>query len=648
MNPGDGLIKPRVYPRGWRRMAFGLLLSALALPAMALGLGQLQVKSRPGEPLLAEIPIISSDPSELQGLQARLASPETFRRIGLEPPQGIVSGLQFTPAVDARGRPVIRVTSSAPVQQAGLTFLVEVDWGQGRLVREYSALVDAPRTVAAPVAPPVQTPVQAPAATIQRDPTPPPAAPAPAPMPASAAPPRAASAPAPAPVQAPPPQPAPAPAAPAPQASPAVARPANPAPAPAAQTAASREVRRGDTLARIAAGLPGTDGYSLDQTMLALLRTNPDAFIGQDINRLRAGAVLRTPEASELSRYSATQAAGMVREQVANWRQARRAQAQPVAEAAASAPAEAARTQPTRAAAAAAPRRAADARLEIAPPQAADGTRAGTQSGTNAGGEGEMLRQELQQTKETLAARDAEVAELKARVADLEQMQQQQQRLIAMKDNALANTQQGAASAAASSQAQPAGAEAATQPQGASAWLWVLPLALLVAAVAWWLRRRSRAPAAARPAEGAVPKVSDQFAKSDSDDARAGVAASAAVAAADAPATAAPGWAGRAHKPAAPAPKHASKLVVAADSAAPTWMAGPGAMDATAPADSGDASTLAALNQAPAGRERIELARAYAELGDRNTARSLLQEVIDGNGDEALRSEAARLLQSLG
>ena len=127
------------------RVVLGVLLGILAVPAFALGLGQIQVKSRPGEPLLAEIPIVSSDPTELQGLQARLASPDTFRRIGLEPPQGIVSDLQFTPAVDERGRPVIRVTSTAPVQQAGLTFLVEVDWGQGRLVREYSALVDAPR-----------------------------------------------------------------------------------------------------------------------------------------------------------------------------------------------------------------------------------------------------------------------------------------------------------------------------------------------------------------------------------------------------------------------------------------------------------------------------------------------------------------------
>ena len=112
--------------------------------AHALGLGQIQVKSGLGEPLLAEIPVISSDPSELVDLDAGLASPETFTRIGLEPPVGIVADLRFTVGSDAQGRPVIRVTTAQPVTQPLLDFLVQVDWGQGRLVREYSATVGAP------------------------------------------------------------------------------------------------------------------------------------------------------------------------------------------------------------------------------------------------------------------------------------------------------------------------------------------------------------------------------------------------------------------------------------------------------------------------------------------------------------------------
>ena len=78
--------------RSWA-IACGLLLAVLAWPAFALGLGQIEVKSQAGQPLLAEIPVISADPSELEGLQARLASPDTFRRIGLDPPTGLVSDL---------------------------------------------------------------------------------------------------------------------------------------------------------------------------------------------------------------------------------------------------------------------------------------------------------------------------------------------------------------------------------------------------------------------------------------------------------------------------------------------------------------------------------------------------------------------------
>ncbi len=621
MDAGDLLL-----PRSWRRIALGLLLAVLAAPAFALGLGQIRVKSQPGQPLLAEIPIISSDPSELQGLQARLASPETFRRIGLEPPQGIVSDLQFTPAVDEDGQPVIRVTSRAPVQQAGLTFLVEVDWGQGRLVREYSALVDAPRTVAAPIAPPVQAPVAAPVGVIERPAPPPapapvavPAPPAPTPAPVATVPPRPA---------APPPPPAVAPAPPRPQA---------PAPRQAQAAPEYGPVKRGETLAQIAGGLPAAKGYSLDQTMLALLRANPDAFIGEDINRLRAGAVLRVPGGDELSRYNASEAAAIVREQVANWRQARRAQAQPVAaDGAAAAPSQQA-ASPRRAAnntpAATAPRRAASARLEIAPPQAAAGTRAGTQSGASAGGEGEMLRQELQQTKESLAARDAEVQELKTRVAELEQLQQEQQRLIAMKDGALAGAQQKLAQNQAAQPVQPAAAQdAATPPSSGPAWWWLLPAALLVALIAWWLgRRRARD---AQP-KAVINSISEDFAAS-SKPAASSKAASAPEPApppAEAPA-AAPVWASRAK----PAPAPAKPAAAAPSGRTPTWMAG----EATAEADA-----IAPLNQAPAGSERIELARAYVELGDRNTARTLLQEVLD-SGDAAAREAAQRMLQTLG
>jgi pilus assembly protein FimV len=589
------------------RAALGLLLGVLAVPAFALGLGQIRVKSRPGQPLLAEIPIVTSDPTELQGLQARLASPDTFRRIGLEPPRGIVSGLRFEPALDQDGKPVIRVTSVEPVQQAVLTFLVEVDWGQGRLVREYSALVDPPRSLAATAAPQVQAPEATGAPTIQRpapDATPVPAPPA-AETQASqtAASPTAVS-------------PSPSPAAPA-QAATTPAPPTEERP-----SSTNYAVKAGDTLSEIAGRLGDTGGYSLDQTMLALLRSNPEAFIGEDINRLRAGAVLRMPSQDELSRYGTAQASAMVREQVANWRRARQAQAQPAA-----APADAGARTAEGAAPDAGAKRVADARLEIAPPPASAGAQADTQSGASAGGEGEMLRQELQQTKETLAARDAEVTELKARVAELEQLQKEQQRLLAMKDDALAGAQQRLAATNAAQQAPSAPADASSTAAGSGpAWWWLLPVALVAGALGWWFRRRR----AGAPAP-ATQRVSDSFAKP------ATAKAAAKTARADAeppPAAPAPVWAGKT-KQAPPASPSVSPPPPPVD-AAPTWMQG----------SSTEAGTAAASDQAPPGRARIELARAYADLGDHGVARSLLQEVIAG-GDAQAREEAERVLQSL-
>ena len=77
-------------------LSLALALALASCTAAALGLGQIEVKSKIGQPLLAEIPIISSDPAELEQLQARLASPETFARIGLRPPMGVIADLQFT------------------------------------------------------------------------------------------------------------------------------------------------------------------------------------------------------------------------------------------------------------------------------------------------------------------------------------------------------------------------------------------------------------------------------------------------------------------------------------------------------------------------------------------------------------------------
>jgi len=599
------------------------ILALLAGPATALGLGQIQVKSQPGQPLLAEIPIISSDPAELQGLEVRLAPPETFERVGLQPPTDDVSALHFEPALDARGNPVIRVTSAVPLQQPLLTFLVEVNSNGIRLVREVSALLDAPRTVAAPMQPPIQAPAVAPSNTIIRPVEAPVAtAPLPAPAPAPVVP-----APTPTPVTAIPPSPAAIPA-------PVAVAAAAPAVAPAAEYG---PVRQGQTLSQIAGQLDTAPGYSLDQTMLALLRTNPDAFIGDDINRLKKGAVLRVPQADELSRYSASQAAAVVREQVANWRETRRPTPQPAAVAGAPAtPVAQASTTPSSNINKPAPR-VTDARLEIVPPSASNGRRAGTRSGIDAGGEGDMLRQQLQETKETLAARDAEVQELKTRVADLEKLQQQQQQLLTMKNSELAAAQQNLAKTNQAAAAPVAQAQqpVPVSPQPASRapiWLWGGIALIAMALLGWWLssRRRSVPPAprlfdtAALAASVPMPEtdVVDDIAAADE-----GVYAPQDVEGDEEAMT---------PEPAGTPVSAVSAAWGGISTTEPTWHAGPAATATAAP------MAAEAINAS----QQLELARAYLDMGDDNAARELLRDVLDGR-DPAARAEAARLLRDL-
>lgn len=146
--------------------------------------------------------------------------------------------------------------------------------------------------------------------------------------------------------------------------------------------------------------------------------------------------MLRTPQEDALAQVGAAEAAVMVREQAAQWRQARSAVPQPAEAGAAAA---AAATPPAATPAAAAGN---GARLEIAPAVASQTNKAGVTSGTSAEGEGEMAaNQQLQQAKEDIATRDAELQDLRSRVADLEKLKQQQQALIAMKDSDLAAAQ---------------------------------------------------------------------------------------------------------------------------------------------------------------------------------------------------------------
>ncbi|MFM7706364.1 MAG: FimV/HubP family polar landmark protein, partial [Rubrivivax sp.] len=213
----------------------------------------------------------------------------------------LLAGMEVSLQRRADGRSVIRLSSSRAVQEPFLDVILELTWAAGRLVREYTLLVDPPRAAAAPAA------VTAPVAGAAPAAAPAPAAPAtPAQTPAAAPPAAPATAPV---VAAATPAPAPAPAtagAPAVAPATAAARAAPPTPVPAAaagargSAAGPLRVKPGDTLGGIAQRVR-PEGVSLDQMLVALFRANPQAFIGGNLNLVKAGAVLEVPSAEQVA-----------------------------------------------------------------------------------------------------------------------------------------------------------------------------------------------------------------------------------------------------------------------------------------------------------------------------------------------------------
>ncbi|HEY6123789.1 MAG TPA: FimV/HubP family polar landmark protein [Steroidobacteraceae bacterium] len=248
-----------------------VLLAFLLLPGIshALGLGDVHLNSPLNAPLDAEIELVNATPEDLATLDAKLASKETFERYGLEWPQ-FMSTVTVTRDRSASGGQVLRIRSSETVTEPFLTLLIEASWARGRLVREYTVLLDPP--------------VFAPNSVVAAQPSMPSAGGA--------------------------------------VASGQISRPAQPEPQSAAPVAAgggdSYEVQRGDSLSAIARRLSASSGAQTSQLMVSIYRANTGAFEG-DMNRLRAGSVLRIPSGEEIAAVSPSEASGEVRRLASGW-----------------------------------------------------------------------------------------------------------------------------------------------------------------------------------------------------------------------------------------------------------------------------------------------------------------------------------------
>ncbi|TAK84558.1 MAG: pilus assembly protein FimV [Betaproteobacteria bacterium] len=377
------------------RFSIAILAAALSLAAplaaYAVGLGRLTVLSALGQPLDAEIEIVSLQKGEEQGFSARLAPIEAFRQAGIEP-SPVLAGARLT--VEQRdGRPVIRIRTPQPVSEPFLEMLVEVQWSAGRLVREYTFLLDPPE-------------YKGPQQAIAAAPVTRPAAPEAQPLPPVEAKPEAA--------------PAPAPAEPAKE--PAVA--AAPAAMPAENT---YEVKKGDTLGQIARqNLPA--GVTLNQMLTAIYRANQDAFIRENINLVRAGSILAIPGGDTIGTITAEEANSLVQahhNEFTEYR-SRLAAAPARADTTPGQQAVAGTIEPKPEAAAPAPQRD-QLRLSKAEPQkpSAPGARAARE--------------------DDAVARERALKEAQSRVADLEKNVADLQKLLELKNQQLAELEKKAA-----------------------------------------------------------------------------------------------------------------------------------------------------------------------------------------------------------
>jgi pilus assembly protein FimV len=373
-------------------------LSLASAGALAAGLGKFTVLSQLGQPLRAELDI-SASREELSSMVARLAPNDAFKQVGIEFAP-ILAGMRFTLDKRPDGRPFVRISTDRPVNDPFLDMLVELTWASGRVVREYTVLLDPPAEVQRPAPAPIAVPeTRAPVATAPKAPEPP------APVAARAIVPAAPAA----------------------------------VPAPAVSEEGGRLVKPGDTLAKIARETRG-EGVSLDQMLVALFRSNPAAFDGGNMNRLKTGRILSIPDAVAAAEVPAAEARQIIVSQSADFNAYRQRLAATVA----ASPAAKEDAPRQEAAGKIAPKvedkapavPAGKDKLEVSPTEVAKGAKAD-----------KALQSRITALEEDLVARERSLKEANSRIADLERNIADLKKLAEMKSQAGAQLQQQAQAA---------------------------------------------------------------------------------------------------------------------------------------------------------------------------------------------------------
>lgn len=281
-------------------LGLGVAVSFALLPgnALALALGKLNTLSHMGERLNAEIDILDVAASDLQGLRATVGSPDVFQASGIEFNPGLL-GTEVNLQKRADGRYYFKVSTPNAINDPFINLVIVVNWPSGRIVRDYSLLLDPPdanklnpTVVTAPViasntnsnnvvAAPVQAQVQSQATAVEKEVS-------------------ALS-----------------------KAGTGKKKPIKYSPEEGDTTPDRIKVQAGMTASEIGAA-NRLSGLSLDQMLVALLKGNPQAFIDGNVNRMRTGAVLALPKSQDASSTSKADAKQMIAAQSYDFEQYKR------------------------------------------------------------------------------------------------------------------------------------------------------------------------------------------------------------------------------------------------------------------------------------------------------------------------------------
>ncbi len=410
--PFPGRYISSIQPGMWRqnvryqRVLATLLGASLlwSVEAPGLGLGDVELNSYLNQPLDAEISLLAVDPSEAEQITVKLASPAAFDAAGIER-LILLEELAFEVRRNASGDIEIGVTTKNGIKEPFLDFIIEVVWPNGRLLREYTLLLD----------PPVFTSQQAPSVaapemgfTVHGDDEPQtivssnisetqerviPGSLGHAPSRAGV----------------------------------------DPLSVPT--SSGELRVRRHETLWEVASNILPGRGFSVEQRMLGIFKINQDAFIDSNINNLKAGYVLREPTEEMVAELSKSRAADIARQHYQDWLSAKRLAAANSSRVAEASPGPAGLADdPARAVASA----NAQARLSLVSPEALDGAenKAATGAGQNGLSSGDLALV-MAQAEESKAETEA----LKSRITTLEEQLAMMERLITLKDDALVEMQ---------------------------------------------------------------------------------------------------------------------------------------------------------------------------------------------------------------